>query len=58
MHILFGILSVLGIVIMILWRINQAADAARGAGDTAAEAHSFFEGWHGKNVSIESSSER
>jgi len=42
MHILLGLLSAIGIVVMVLWRINQAADVARGVGEAAADAQGFF----------------
>lgn len=42
MHIIVGILSILVAVVVILWRLNQAAQAAKGAGEAASEAADFI----------------
>lgn len=45
MHILGALLAVLGAVAIILWRLNQAADAARGAAEAVGEARGLLRGF-------------
>ena len=45
MHILLGILSALGVVALIVWRLNQAAHLARDVGDAAEETRGLFRRW-------------
>ncbi|MCB1491184.1 MAG: TerB family tellurite resistance protein [Rhodobiaceae bacterium] len=42
MHILLGILAVIGAAVMIIIRLNSAANAARQVGEAASEAHGFY----------------
>jgi len=42
MPILLGLLAVLGVVGMILWRLNQASGAARELAEAAGEVQGFF----------------
>jgi len=55
MHILLGLLSAAAIILVIVRRLKQATDVARGAGEIARDAHGFFRGlaWKrqaGKNI--------
>lgn len=45
MHILVGLLGALGVLVMIFWRLNQAANAARGARDAVGDAHGALRRW-------------
>ncbi len=45
MHILMSILGALGVLLLILWRMQQAAHVARGLGDAAADARGLFRRW-------------
>ncbi len=42
MHIILGLISALGMLLFILWRINLAVQAARELGDAADSARGFF----------------
>ena len=42
MHILLGLLSAVGILIFILWRVSMAIHAARDIADAANDARGFF----------------
>jgi len=45
MHILVAIVSALGIVGVILWRLHMAAEAAKGLAETASDARGLFRRW-------------
>jgi uncharacterized membrane protein YebE (DUF533 family) len=45
MHILGGLLAVLGGLVFVLWRMQQAANSTRDIADAANEAHSLFRRW-------------
>jgi len=45
MHILISVLSALATVVFILWRINQAAHAARDLADAAGSMKGYFRRW-------------
>jgi uncharacterized tellurite resistance protein B-like protein len=42
MHIILGLAALLGTVGVILWRVNQASEAARGLVDTADDVRGFL----------------
>jgi uncharacterized tellurite resistance protein B-like protein len=42
MHILAALVAVLGVLAIVLWRMSQAANAARDIAGAAEEAHSFW----------------
>jgi uncharacterized tellurite resistance protein B-like protein len=45
MHILVAVVSVLGIIGIILWRLHMAAEAAKGLVETANDARGLFRRW-------------
>jgi len=45
MHILVAIVSALGIIGVVLWRLHMAAEAAKGLVDTANDARGLFRRW-------------
>ncbi len=45
MHILGILLAAMGTIGIILWRLNLAAEAAKGLADTAADARGLFRRW-------------
>lgn len=45
MHILLALLGAAATIGMILWRLNAAADAAKGLAETAGEARGLFRRW-------------
>lgn len=45
MHILGLLLAAIGVVGMILWRLNQAAEASRNIGEAALDARGLFKRW-------------
>jgi uncharacterized tellurite resistance protein B-like protein len=45
MHILVAIVTILGIIGVMLWRLHMAAEAAKGLAQTASDAHGFFRHW-------------
>src|SRR5262245_15060197 len=45
MHILVAIVSALGMVGVILWRLHMAAEAAKGLAETASDARGLFRRW-------------
>lgn len=42
MHIIIGLAALLGTIGIVLWRLNQASEAARGLIDTADDVQGFF----------------
>jgi len=45
MHILVAIVSVLGIIGVILWRLHMATEAAKGLAETASDARGLVRRW-------------
>ena len=45
MHILAAIVTALGIIGVILWRLHMATEAAKGLAETANDAHGLFRRW-------------
>jgi uncharacterized tellurite resistance protein B-like protein len=45
MHILAGIVTILGIIGVVLWRLHMAAVAAKGLAETANDARGLFRRW-------------
>ncbi|MCH9809523.1 MAG: TerB family tellurite resistance protein [Alphaproteobacteria bacterium] len=45
MHILGALLGVIGVIAVVLWRLNQAADVARGVGDAVDDVHGAWRRW-------------
>jgi len=45
MHILVAIVTMLGIIGVILWRLHMAAEAAKGLAETANDARGLFRRW-------------
>jgi uncharacterized tellurite resistance protein B-like protein len=45
MHILAGLVAAIGVVLAILWRIQQASHAVRDIGEAADDARGFFRRW-------------
>ena len=45
MHILVAIVTALGIIGVILWRLHMAAEAAKGLAETANDARGLFRRW-------------
>ena len=45
MHILVALLGAMGVALMILWRLNHAANAARGIGEAAADERGAWRRW-------------
>lgn len=45
MGILLGLLAAIGAVGVLLWRVNMAADAVKGLGETAKDARGLVRGW-------------
>jgi uncharacterized tellurite resistance protein B-like protein len=45
MHILVGIVTALGIIGVMLWRLHMATEAAKGLVETANDAHGLFRRW-------------
>src|SRR5262245_13155503 len=45
MHILVAIVSVLGVIGVVLWRLHMAAEAAKGLAETASDARGLFRRW-------------
>src|SRR5215813_6200769 len=45
MHILAAIVTALGIIGVILWRVHMAAEAAKGLAETANDARGLFRRW-------------
>jgi uncharacterized tellurite resistance protein B-like protein len=45
MSILMGLLALMGTLGVILWRLNAAADAAKGLAETADDARGLFRRW-------------
>jgi len=49
MSILLGILAAMGTLGVILWRLNAAAEAAKGLAETANDARGLFRRWRWQN---------
>ena len=45
MHILGALLAAIGVILVILWRMQQATHAARDVAETAGEVKGLFRGW-------------
>jgi uncharacterized tellurite resistance protein B-like protein len=45
MHIVAGLAAVIGALLLILWRLQQASHAVRDIGDAADDARGFFRRW-------------
>lgn len=45
MHIILGLLAAIGAIGVLLWRINAAADAAKGVAEKAGEARVAYRRW-------------
>lgn len=45
MHILGALLAAIGVILAILWRMQQASHAARDVAETAGEAKGLFRSW-------------
>jgi uncharacterized tellurite resistance protein B-like protein len=45
MHILGGLVAAIGVLLLILWRMQQAASAARDIGEAAGDARGLFRRW-------------
>ena len=45
MHIVVAIVTVLGIIGVVLWRLHMAAEAAKGLAETANDARGLFRRW-------------
>ncbi len=45
MHIVGGLVAAIGVLLLILWRMQQAATAVRDIGEAADDARGFFRRW-------------